>query len=340
MKWIDALSREKRYEGEITRADGSIRDIFVVESGSDGLFVAVSRPKDTLWSWSKLNPFSSLLVPILAWLFGFVAIWLSTDKLILTHLRKMRRAAKEFSTGDLDTRIGELNNPPQSIHSLGQSFDLMADKLSERETTIADALEEKETLLREIHHRVKNNLQIIISLLNMQERKLTDPEGLDAVSETRSRIGAIALVHRGLYESADLRYVDMQVFLDRLTDELSVVLGSRERGISINTTAVCDVMEADTATPVALFIVEALTNSVKHGVVSGGQVDIALTQDGDVVTVSVSDTGGTPPGSAEAIPGMGTKLIKGFARQLGGRVNVENTAAKYAVSLIFKLRKL
>lgn len=340
MTWIKAVGSEGRYEGQITRDDGTEREIFVVESGSDGLYVAVSRPNDTLWSWSKLNPFSSLLVPILAWLFGFTAIWLATDKLILVHLRKMRRAAADFSRGDFDRRIGDLDSPPQSIHSLGQSFDLMADKLSERDNIITDSLDEKENLLREIHHRVKNNLQIIISLLNMQERKLTDEQGLAAINETRSRIGAIALVHRGLYESADLRYVDMQVFLDRLTQELSVALGTKQRDITISTQADCEVMEADTATPVALFVVEALTNSIKHGVAAGGQINVTLSQNTDVVTVTVSDTGGSVSGDKKAIAGTGTKLIKGFARQLGGRVEIDNTDTDYTVSLIFKLRKV
>jgi two-component sensor histidine kinase len=338
-RWIQTIQEAGHYEGQVKDPNGNIRDIFVVESGTDGLYVAISTPESSLVSWSVLNPFSSLIVPFFAWLFGFGAIWLAADKLILIHLRRMRKVALEFADGSLDNRIGQLNNPPQSIHTLGRSFDFMADKLSEREAALSDSLDEKETLLREIHHRVKNNLQIIISLLNMQERKLTDENGLTAITETRSRINAIALVHRGLYESSDLRYVNMQTFLERLTAELAVALGMEDRNIEVSIDADCAPMEADTATPVALFIVEALTNSVKHGVGHGGDILISIKQNEALVNVCVSDSGGAAMLNGPASAGTGTKLIRGFARQLGGNYTVNSSGERYEVNLEFELRK-
>lgn len=338
--WIEAIKETGHFEGQIKDGAGNPRNLFVVESGTDGIYVATSTPRSSLVSWSVLNPFSSLVVPILAWLFGFVAIWLAADQLILIHLRRMRKVALEFAGGSLDNRIGQLNNPPQSIRTLGKSFDFMADRLSEREAALSDSLDEKETLLREIHHRVKNNLQIIISLLNMQERKLTDENGLSAIKETRSRINAIALVHRGLYESKDLRYVNMQTFLERLTSELVTALGMEDRNIDVTIKANCEPMEADTATPVALFIVEALTNSVKHGVSHGGDISIDISQNENLVNICVLDSGGAVPETNFSTAGTGTKLIKGFARQLGGDIVVNSDGDRYEVSLIFELRKI
>jgi two-component sensor histidine kinase len=226
-----------------------------------------------------------------------------------------------------------------SIKTLGYSFDSLADTLAKREADIRDSLDEKETLLREIHHRVKNNLQIIISLLNMQERKSKSAHELDAITETRSRINAIALVHRGLYESTDLRYVNMEVFLNRLVDELSLALGMKKQNIQLDIKVNCEPMEADTATPVALFVVEALTNAVKHGVNNGGDVEITLTQKNENVTVSIQDNGTSFDENTQHIVGTGTKLIRGFARQLGGTIDVRNDRSGYKVSLDFVLRK-
>ena len=336
--WIDVIKKAGQYEGQVIDTQGRTRDIFVVESGTDGIYVAISRPKNSLLSWSVLNPFSSLIVPFLAWLFGFVAIWLAADKLILVHLRKMRNVALEFAKGKLEKRMGTLNNAPQTIDTLGRSFDYMADSLFERETALSDSLDEKETLLREIHHRVKNNLQIIISLLNMQERKLSDVTELTAITETRSRINAIALVHRGLYESSDLRYVEMQAFLDRLVKELSHALGMNDRNINVSVTVNCSPMEADTATPVALFIVEALTNSVKHGVGGGGDVTISINQKDELIEVRVADNGGKINHIDASTAGTGTKLINGFARQLGGDIFINQTKNSYDVCLKFLLR--
>lgn len=337
--WINAVNSEGQYEGKIEDVDGSIRNIFVVQSGSDNLYVALSNPERNIVSWSQLNPFSSIIVPLLAWLFGFVAIWLATDKLVLIHLRKMQRATKLFAKGNYDARVGTLNDPPLSIKTLGYSFDSLADTLAKREADIRDSLDEKETLLREIHHRVKNNLQIIISLLNMQERKIKSAHELDAITETRSRINAIALVHRGLYESTDLRYVNMEVFLNRLVDELSLALGMKKQSIRLDIKVDCEPMEADTATPVALFVVEALTNAVKHGVNDGGDVEITLSQKNENVSVSIQDNGTSFDENTQHVVGTGTKLIRGFARQLGGSIDVRNDRSGYKVSLNFVLRK-
>ena len=338
LKWISEIKRTGKYEGTIIGPKNEERDIFVIESGAEGIYAAISSPKSSIWSWSILNPFSSLFVPLLAWLFGFGAIWVSTEKLILTHLRKMRRATIDFADGNTDRRIGELNNPPQSIHDLRTTFDLMADKITDREMAIIDSLDEKETLLREIHHRVKNNLQIIISLLNMQERKLLDPSAKAAVTETRSRINAISLVHRGLYESRDLRYVNMQTFLDRLIRELSVALGTKQQNVKIATLASCKPMDADTATTIALFTVEALTNAVKHGVSDGGAIKVEVTQDKQVITATVSDNGKGFIENKKSSAGTGMKLFKGFARQVNGALAFTHDVKGYSVSLTFSLR--
>jgi len=131
---------------------------------------------------------------------------------------------------------------------------------------------------------------------------MTDKEGLAAIIETRSRINAIALVHRGLYESADLRYVDMQ-------------------------------------TPVALFIVEAITNAAKHGVSKGGHIDAVITQTNENVQVSVSDNGDQNiKKSKPKSKGIGTKLMNGFARQLSGKLTISQNDEGYNVSLNFTPR--
>jgi two-component sensor histidine kinase len=314
------------------------RSILILPTPANDIYLGIASRQNTPMTSENFNPVAYAAMPILAWLFGFVAIWLSTDQLILTHIGRMRYATLKFAKGDRSARVGTLKNPPASLHALGRNFDLMADRIVEREAIIKDSLDEKETLLREIHHRVKNNLQIIISLLNMQERKLTDEKGLVAIVETRSRINAIALVHRGLYESQDLRFINMQTFLDRLLPELSLALGFKDRGILVSNTADCHPMEADTAIPVALFIVEALTNSVKHGVSRGGSVAISLIQSGENITVSVSDTGQAERDDRPSKSGMGTKLMKGFARQLGGALTANSQSTGYETTLNFTRR--
>lgn len=277
-------------------------------------------------------------VCFLALFFAYLSIWISTDKLIFIPLRKIRAASMRFSKGDLEARVDNLSRVPDKISALGTTFNEMADHISVREARLLDNLVEKETLLREIHHRVKNNLQIIISLLNMQERKLTDEAGLDAIQETRSRINAIALVHRGLYEGDDLRVIRMDIFLKRLITELEAGLEVEETGIEVKLEVGCDAMEPDSVIPVALFIVEALSNSVKHGLSEGGTIKITLSCKGNDISVSVEDDGqGVGPTSP---PGVGYKLMRGFARQLSGEFIIQDREKGHGVTLKFPLEEV
>lgn len=272
-------------------------------------------------------------ISIMAWVFGYFSLWISTEKLVFSHLRKIKVTSDQFATGDMSARVGSMPGAPTRIVELATAFDYMADNISDRETRLLDNLDEKEVLLREIHHRVKNNLQIIISLLNMQERKLDDHEALAAIKETRGRINAIALVHRGLYEGKDLRIINMPVFLTRLVDELKIGLGTSEMNIGVNVNAENINLEPDAAIPVALFVVEALTNALKHGVSNGGQVVISLAQEDHQIIIAVHDDG---QGHSEAAPGgTGLKLMKGFARQLSGKYRQEDTLDGHRVSLAF-----
>ena len=333
-----ALAQSK---GKQATADKHGHQILILPTPRENVFLGVKSLEPPMEPLSKFNPVFSAMTPIFAWAFGFAAIWLSTDQLILMHIRRMSRATKAFAKGDRSVRVGDLKTPPHSIAMLAKNFDIMADRIVEREAVITDSLDEKETLLREIHHRVKNNLQIIISLLNMQERKMTDKEGLSAIIETRNRINAIALVHRGLYESPDLRFVHMQTFLDRLLSELNVALGFEALDIHISTIANCQPMEADTATPVALFIVEAVTNAAKHGVRKGGNIDVLIQQTDKDVVVSISNNVYPQKNVAKTKSGgLGVKLIKGFTRQLNGKLQETKSETNYEIKLSFTPRNL
>jgi two-component sensor histidine kinase len=274
-----------------------------------------------------------ILVSVLAWVFGYVALWLATDKLVFSHLRRIKIASDKFSHGNLEARVGEMKNAPRRVAELGAAFDHMAENISEREARLIDNLHEKEGLLREIHHRVKNNLQIIISLLNMQERKLSDPVSLESIHEIRGRINAIALVHRGLYEGDDLRVVDMPIFLKRLVDELKKGLETGDDNITIALNVEPLQLESDTAVPVALFIMEALTNAIRHGVEPGGTINIKMGKTGERSYVSVSDDGGGF--NIGAVEGTGTKLMRGFARQLSGTLERQDTDLGHSATITF-----
>lgn len=286
---------------------------------------------------SVINPYTSMLLPILAWVAGFGMIWLGTQTMLLTPIKKVRLASRRFSAGKLSSRVNLSNSAAAEVQMLGTAFNRMAEQIEDRDNRLADNLDEKDTLMREIHHRVKNNLQIIISLLNMQERKAEHEEAISAIAETRSRINAITIVHQGLYESSNLRGIDMQDFTARLLSSLEESLGTEEAGITLSHQVDPCRITADSAIPVALFIVEAVTNASKHGVERSGAIMVAISKtDDDNIEIRVNDDG-RGLGDPDSVRGIGTRLMKGFARQLSGTLTYSDNAPGLAVTLTFPL---
>ena len=339
----------------------------LIATDVDDVFIALRSPREGWFAPRRISLVGKTLLPVLAWMFAFGAIWFAADRLILTHMRRLRAAALRFAGGDTDARVGEMRDAPERIAQLGSTFDLMAENIAEREAAMKASLEEKEILLREIHHRVKNNLQIITSLLNMQARETETEDGISAIEDARNRVSAIALVHSALYEGDDLADVRMQPFLEQLVGDLFRSLGGRARGIGLHTDFTEATVEADRAIPIALFVVEALSNAIKHGVPDGGRVHVSYTTDALHASGATGEASGTPgdtrdgprdgvasPPSGGPSPGVhsalivrdtgpgpdtdvatstGLRLMRGFARQLGGRLETRADAKGYEVRL-------
>lgn len=284
------------------------------------LYVSVTRDANSKGENAFINPYTSILLPILAWLIGFGLIWMGTQGMLLTPISKLRRMAARYASGQFDKRVDLSDAAAAEVQALGLSFNQMAEELEARASRIAANMDEKDVLMREIHHRVKNNLQIIISLLNMQARKAKTEDAVAAISETRTRINAIATVHRGLYESDDMKDIDLQTFISRLIGALSDSMGMDEADIRLNHSVESARLSADDAIPVALFIVEAISDALNRGVESGGTITVSIKNIPDnQLQIDVHDTG-PDVDDVTATGGIGTRLMHGFARQLSGKL--------------------
>jgi len=167
---------------------------------------------------------------------------------------------------------------------------------------------------------VKNNLQIISSLLNLQQRALEDPAARTAIADTRQRIAALALVYRTLYQGPDLRHIDLREFLEVLVGQLVAADGANQT--PIRTDFACDpvTVEPDSLAPIALFAVEAISNARKHGLSEGGRLSVAFKVRGRGAELAITDTGRA--GRASKVgAGVGRTLMTAFARQLHGEAS-------------------
>jgi PAS domain S-box-containing protein len=220
-----------------------------------------------------------------------------------------------------------LDEADRIIGTTGTLNDITARK--EAEDRIAASLREKELLLKEVNHRVKNNMQVICSLLNLQAGQVEDAAVREMFAEAQNRIASMALVHEKLYQSSDLGQIDFADYLRELTDNLKGLQGSRTRNIRLELATPPLRLGIDTAIPCGLIINELVTNAYKHAFPNDGvgRVAIALERvNGSQLRLEVTDDGrGLPPGfDLQQTRSLGLKLVNTLARQLRGTLEVQS----------------
>lgn len=294
---------------------------------ADGPRVVLSTASQGAFTWALLNPVATLILPLLAWGAALGAVLIVSDQVMVRWLTYLERIASIYAKGRFSVRPVQARNAPVEIRALAKTLDEMASAIEQRDSRLRESLGHKDALLREIHHRVKNNLQVISSLLNMQQRSLTDPAARAAMSDTRQRITALALIYRALYQSPDLRRVDVRQFLEELVSQLvSSEVGRGGAGVRTELEADPLVIDPDKLAPLALWAVEAVTNAQKHAFNGrGGRLRIGFTVSPETCLLEVEDDGpGADPDSLGQ--GVGTTLMSAFARQLRGQAEVERGA--------------
>ncbi len=301
----------------------------------DSLHILLSRPALSALSGDALLIWLQIIVPAGLWLIAIACALLATDRLILRWLRVQRLMVAQYARGDWREKPRPVGVPLEFEETFKQ-FDRMARRIDMREAELKDAIAQKDLSIKEIHHRVKNNLQIITSLLNLQARKAQDEGERELLGDLQTRIGALAAIHGSLYEAEDLQQVELGAFIAQMADHF-VDLATTEGGdVKINADVPTMLLSSDRAIPLALLIAEAVTNSLQHAFADekNGEIRISVAEhaagDGVLYDVEIADNGknsavAQAEGSALGRPGLGRTLMTAFARQLGGRIGFEHT---------------
>ena len=188
-----------------------------------------------------------ITAPLLMWALAIAVVWFGIEHLVVRWITYLERITSAYAAGRHSVRPERVAAAPAEIRSLGETFSRMADLISAREAELRESLEQKEILVREIHHRVKNNLQLVMSLLNLHARRIRDPRAEAAFAEARSRINALATLHRRLYESESLQEVDLKWFLEDLCAELRRGGLARGRHVELSVDSPSEVIGAEIA---------------------------------------------------------------------------------------------
>jgi PAS domain S-box-containing protein len=193
------------------------------------------------------------------------------------------------------------------------------------EQEVIRSLREKDLLLREIHHRVKNNLQIIASLLKLQSRHIGDPRVLESLNESQSRIRTMALVHERIYRSSNLAEINLRDYLTYLTRQIFQFYNIQHNQVESSVVVDEILTDIDTVTPLGLIVNELVSNSLKHAFPDGrkGKISLTCTSEGqDIVSVVYQDNGiGLPVGlDWKQTESLGLRLVNSLIDQLNGTI--------------------
>jgi two-component sensor histidine kinase len=256
---------------------------------------------------------------------ALLVAWLTVDGLT-EPLSQLEAAVRDLAfarfSEDSGKTVRALARRRDEIGRLASSFDNMRSSLLISFETLRSNLEEKEVLLKEVHHRVKNNLQVISSMLSIQAGGIEDPKSLEAFAACQERILAMAFVHEGVYQSGLYTEVEMEDYLGRICSSLRWSRAEDAPRIDIRVDSRDIRLPLAQAIPCGLIVNELAVNALKHGFPGErpGVVSVALTREDPGYRLVVEDDGVGEALSGTGTPGIGRTLVESLVSQLRGTV--------------------
>jgi len=272
---------------------------------------------------------------------GLAAAAIGIRVAVVDALRRLGQAMDTWRNGGAFV-VDEGVITAWELRGLARTFEQATHAILRQEAELGEAIQQQELLTREIHHRVKNNLQIVGSLLNLQANRIRQPEVRAEFQSARDRVCALATLHRHLYASGELNAVPVRPFLEELCSQVFNAMGERPGGRLALDVEVADVeINSDQAVPLALIVTEAVSNAVKYAFPGGrrGHVRVGLDALDDSLVLRIADDGvGIPAGRSETEAGVrdgiGLQLIRGFVRQLSALLLVEEGhGTRYTITI-------
>ena len=305
---------------------GENRQAAIIPLSGRQFFAMVSAPMPPPIALENLAAFGNFALPLMAWLLALVTAWLAMDRLVLRWLDYLGRIAGLYASGKLSVQpLRARLQAPGEINVLADTLEEMAVRIRDRTGRMETALATRDAAMKEIHHRVKNNLQIINSLLSLQGRRLKDPAAIAVLDDARARINALSLIHSSLYEHNNISSVEAKSFFTQLAANLANAVGAEDRGFRITAGIDDETIDADIAVPLALFTAEAVTNAAKYAFPdfnpSGtGLIEISYRITPEATVLTIQDNGAPYVGAVGTSSSVGATLMTAFAKQVRGKM--------------------
>lgn len=309
----------RRFGGEPAFLEVPGGDAVVVPLYAPDLYAVMSwAPDQPLWSRIGAVVFS-VAAPLLIWLLAIGAGWFAVEVFVARPLSSLEAAARGFARGEDVSDPPALLSAPAEIRSLRRTLAAMAKTLRGREQRLVEALAEERALLREVHHRVKNNLQMVASLLNIQARAARDESEAWGLARAHDRVQLLAVAHQRIYSSGELRLVRIDDLAAEVARQLLQSRGAAAKEINLAMDLSSARAGVDRAVPLSFLIGEGISFAL-DALSDSGPVTLSLMlhQDEDGTTRFAIDA--DIDATRARTVSSGARLIDAFARQLGATI--------------------
>ncbi|MEJ6403700.1 sensor histidine kinase [Yoonia sp. 2307UL14-13] len=303
-------------------------------------------PAGVIGVWRSNDPLDTILsnliipglFPVLMWLASITVAMLAIYTLVTRHVLRLRRAMDAFSDDRKNVLALHDGPMPNELRALHENFTRMTGELLQDEARLEDALQDKSVLLKEVHHRVKNNLQLISSIMNMQIRNAEHDETKFVLSRVQDRVLSLATIHRDLYQSQHGGLVDVGALVSEIVEKSVELVIQDANDVRVDTRIEKVMLYPDQAVPLSLMVSEAMTNVLKYlGEGETPWIKVDLTRDGNACKLVVANSVGAH-GNAEST-GLGAQLINAFSIQLGSTVDIDQQPGSYTMTVDFKAKE-
>ncbi|WP_235924159.1 sensor histidine kinase [Pseudoroseicyclus tamaricis] len=282
----------------------------------------------------------SLLFPAAMWLAGLAVAFFSVQAMVIKPTRNLRARMLMFMRSR--SIIPRKDSPwePQELIDMDETWQMLAESVLRDEAELHNSLHQKTVLLKEVHHRVKNNLQLIASIINMKMRKMNDPAERRVLQELQHRVASIARVHQKLYETSAEERVRADELFTAIVEQTAAT-GIQE-GTRVDVTQSYDevILYPDQAVPMGLAMSELVMNAFKHIGAPEGEtpsVTIKLYLEGSSSAVLDIANSVGPDAADRRSDGLGEKLVRAFTQQVGGTVNEMNDGRQHRTVISFPI---
>jgi two-component sensor histidine kinase len=288
----------------------------------DHLYVSYAMPNKVLYSSTLFHSVTDLALPLMALLLACAASWFAIEFWAIRPIEQLRILAKNYALGQFSATLPSFARGPQELIDLRDELAAMAERADQRDENLRQIADQKDNLVKELHHRVKNNIQVVLSLLSLQARQLATPEERAPLEQVQARVSSLALVQRLIVEGSDGSHVstiDIHLLIDDLCSQIRRSYPQQAQRVKLIGHADPLPISTDLAVPISMFVFEAVTNAMLHAFPDQARGEIFVDFRVDVQSIAHLEITDTGIGWELNAPNLGTghKLLTAFGRQLG-----------------------